>query len=145
PVHPFSRQVKYKAGYNFDNADIVPKTTQKSLTNYFIPLGHSLSYGIDTAVIRKNVPEGDPRNTPSYMTSFQFKAGQTVNFLEFSEAPGRRVPFSRAFASLLVANSSATWTTDYFFYPYLSRLRPDIPAEERSPHEVTTRLTYTLE
>jgi hypothetical protein len=136
--HPFLSQIQFArdnaiTGLNFDNSDIVPLDSSLSASNYFIPLGNSLTYGLTTQLIRRMGEDG--REDAFYRRDVEFRLGQSYNFRENRpEAAGQ--PFSRLFASLVSQGDRLTTSTDYFYYPYLTLGRP------RST--VSTSATYVL-
>lgn len=135
--HPFLSQIEYaKAnnayGYNFDNLDIVPvERSPNDTDNYFVPLGHSLAYGVTTQLIERRGRVDDP--TSSYFTPLEFSAGQAVNFREYGRTDPQ--PFTRLFATLRLNQEDRFITdTNYYYYPY-----------ESQRHQLTTSATYVLE
>lgn len=135
--HPFIKQMRFAqerslSGFNFDNNDIVPRDTSLSNANYFIPLGHSLTYGLSTQLIerRSRVDE----EWASYRRSLEFRTGQTVNFRELDKPEETRQPLSRLFASFITRSDRLETSTDYFYYPYLLLPR----------NQVSTSATYIL-
>ncbi len=138
--HPFIRQMDYArtksyTGLNFDDLDIVPRDSTLTTTNYFIPLGNSLTYGATTQLIRRR-GKIDALN-PTYDHPLEFRAGQTFDFRALNkDNGGSGHPFSRLFASLLTSANQLSTSTDYYYYPYL--------APDRSRNVVTTSATYVL-
>ena len=101
--HPFIQQIynNNQAGYNFDDNDITPLNTTQNASQYFTPLGHSLSYGLVSQwVRRKNAPA--PGGSPSYQTAIDFKASQVVNLRELTDPVDRNSPrpFARVVSEL---------------------------------------------
>jgi len=142
--HPFLRQIDYArtntpsfSGFNFDNYDIVPRDNSLNNTNYFIPLGNSLSYGFTTQLIRRR--GSDAVLTPSYQRAVELRSGQTFNFRELQKAPGARKPLSRFFAGLTLDFDRFSTGVDYFYQPYLPVTR------DQRRHILSTALTYTVE
>lgn len=143
PDHPFIDQVRYRSGYNFDNYDIVPFSTSPSLENYTIPLGHSLSYGLKTQVIRRR---GELKSlNPTYQTVAEFTAGQTFNILELERTEDERIPLSRFFSTLNLNFDRTMLGVQYYFYPYLERLLPNADPSQISPHEVSVSGRWIFE
>jgi hypothetical protein len=146
-AHPFMRQIErgndlnYK--YYFDNQDIVPYTRPPSLDNYFTPLGHSITYGLTTQLIRRqgDLPEGQ---VPSYEIFYELTAGQTIDFYQFSEVENERVPFSRFIATQTLSLNQLSWSSTYAYYPFVSRLVPAAINVSPSPHELNTNVKWTF-
>jgi len=138
--HPFLRQIEYAqekgfAGYNFDNYDIVPLDATKTYSNYFVPLGNSVTYGFTTQLVRRrgNVFV----DMPSYQRSVEFRTGQTYNFRELRKANPE--PFSRFFAGLGLGFDKWGSSTDYSYTPY-------VPFDDQHRrHTVSTSVSYTFE
>jgi hypothetical protein len=115
--HPFVRQIynNGQTGYNFDDNDITPLNTTQNATQYFNPLGHSLSYGLSSQWIHKKA-SSDSSGSPSYQTAADFKVGQVINFRELTNPvnPAQPHPFARLVAELHLAfnqwNSSTTYS-----------------------------------
>ncbi len=140
--HPFMKQIEYAktknfSGYNFDNHDIVPRDTSRTYSNYFIPIGHSLSYGFTTQVIRRRSKLDAP--WPSYGRTVEFKAGQTLNFREFRNPPEDRRPLSRFFSNLSLSFDKWSFGADYVYVPY----EPIDHNTDR--HVFSTNAQYTIE
>jgi LPS-assembly protein len=152
--HPFIRQIEYArqnqlTGFNFDNNDIVPFEGSKTYTNYYTPLGHSLSYGFTTQVIRRRGRAEDP--TAWYQRSFELRAGQTFDIREATkrdvEQGKQREPFSRFFSTLGFEFDRWSSYTDYVYVPYLP-VGPDlgVPGSlDQNRHVLATSFTYVLE
>lgn len=144
PDHPFLRQIDHRSGYNFDNSDIVPiDASKENLVNYFEPLGNSISYGLNTQVIRRIGAMDNP--SARYETALSVSAGQSLNFREFDRPSEERAPFSRFYALSTLSLDRLRWSLDYYYYPHLDVLLPGTPENERSPHWLSTRLTYIFE
>ncbi|MCC7442113.1 MAG: LPS-assembly protein LptD [Bdellovibrionales bacterium] len=144
PDHPFIDQVRYRNGYAFDNQDLVPFGRSPSLVNYFVPQGNSLTYALSTQLIRKRVYEG---LAPTYQPFVELRGGQTVDFLELEKAEDEQVPFSRFEAYLVLRLDRLTAASQYYYYPGLDRLldTPDNEVLDRSPHTVSSSLSYTID
>lgn len=145
PDHPFLRQIDHHSGYNFDNQDIVPLNTSRSLSNYFVPLGHSISYGLTTQLVGKYRTNHLDLDPPSYARAVDLSLGQTFNILELKNDSSQRIPFTRFYSSLFLYTKSFYSSTQYYYYPSLEKLLPNIAPEDRSPHEVNTSLGYILD
>jgi len=144
PKHPFLDQIKYandmgveSGGYNFDSYDLVPLDDPiKSTTVYYMPLGHSLSYGFVTQLIRRR---GNSNVLmPDYQRSVDLRAWQTFNLRELR--PGtRRQPFSKLYARLGVGFDQWNFNSDYSYTPY-------VPAnDQHRRHTISNSLTMILE
>lgn len=119
--HPFTQQMRFAqsnglSGYNFDNNDIVPLNPSYAYTNYFAPLGNSLTYGFTTQVIRKKKADSKLPG-PVYQQAFEFRANQTYNLR------GGDKPFSmfQSAATLTLTRLSAGAAYDYLPYVPISR------------------------
>lgn len=129
--HPFLQQIQYAqangiTGYNFDNYDIVPRNATGTATNYFPPLGSSMTAGLTSQLVRRRNPKSDPEH-PSYETFAEFKVGQIINLLETGPRdltnpdPDKQVNgeiFSRFFASFSLKLDHWSSSIDYKYYPY---------------------------
>ena len=136
-ANPFYKQIEYArtngfSGFNFDNNDIVPLDSSRTYTNYFVPIGHSIAYGVTSQLIRKK--HNITSLSDSYETSVELKTGQSFNFRELRNASGDRQPFSRLFADLGLTFNDFSSSTSYVYVPY-------IPAESR--HILSTSAVYT--
>ncbi len=119
--HPFVRQMQYAqennfTGYNFDNEDIVPITSTKTNSNYFVPQGNALAYGFSTQVIRRRSEVGS--TMPTYQRSVEVRAGQSFNFRELRQNPEDRQPLSRFFTNAIFKYDKWDALADYFYIPY---------------------------
>lgn len=142
PSHPFMTQIGKRDGYNFDNYDIVPISTSPSLVNYKMPLGHSISYGFVTQIIHRR---GSLKSQGAdYSTFAELTAGQTFNILELRQAPDKRVPLSRLYSTFNLNLEKISYYAQYNYYPYLDRLLPTVPEEARSPHQLSTGISYNF-
>ncbi|MGE0616775.1 MAG: LPS-assembly protein LptD [Bacteriovoracia bacterium] len=142
--HPFIQQIARRDGYKFDNNDIVPYGGNVSLVNYFTPLGNSLTYGFTTQWIRR---KGALNATdPSYQRIVEFRAGQTLDLVELDKPDeNKRIPFTRLETGLGLNFDRWTSSTQYNFYPFLSRLFPVTGGPSlQSPHEFSTHFSYSL-
>lgn len=140
--HPFLAQISHAQknninGYMFDNLDIVPVSYNQSNANYFIPIGHSLSYGVTTQWIRRR--GALDLASPVYQNSVELSAGQAINFLEISNPIDPENPhiFTRFFSTAIFNYDHFTSQTTYYYYP-------DVPAYP-SRHALSTSGTYILE
>lgn len=145
--HPFLSQIQYAedrgfTGYNFDNLDIVPiDSSPVTGTQYFVPLGNSLAYGLTTQLIERRGEVQDP--LASYATPVEFSLGQAINFREFQkfrrEDPSRArdpQPLTRFFSTLnLNLDDRLLSGTTYYYYPYISGIR----------HQISTSATYVID
>lgn len=138
--HPFIQQIATN-GYNFDNYDIVAYSRTPSLDNYFVPLGHSLSYGVTTQLIRRNGSLTEDV-IPSYQTYFELSVGQTLDLLQLDLPQGQGVPLTRFYADTWVSLDKLGWSAQYYYYPFLDRL---IANKITSPHEIATSFSYLFE
>ncbi len=146
--HPFVRQIynNSQTGYNFDDNDITPLSTTQNASQYFNPLGNSLSYGLASQWIRRRsapTPTGDP----SYQTSVDFKAGQVVNFRELTNPvnPANPHPFARFTSELHLEFDQ--WSSNVV-YSYLSDQVIDGPQVVNpnvvNLHQVSTSFGYVF-
>ncbi len=142
PNHPFINQIQYRSGYAFDNDDYAPLTTTKNLESYTVPQANSISYGLVTQWVRKSKAVG--LALPSYETVAELTAGQTMDFTELRKAPNERITLSRLYATALLRYERLGFSSNYYYYPYLSRLLPGVPANDRSPHELNASLSIAL-
>jgi len=143
--HPFIAQIgrNDRNGYNFDNRDIVPKTTPSSLINYFTPQGHSISYGVTSQLIRRRSPVETLWAT--YERSIEFDVAQTFNILELQNQPDDRVPLSRVSSRMELMFDHLVSATEYYYYPFLGRLLPAVHPRDRTPHEFSTSWKWIWE
>ncbi len=119
--HPFLDQINYArdnsfSGFNFDNNDIVPLDTSTDYNNYFVPIGHSLTYGLVTQLIRRKGPMKE--DAAGYQRTVEVSAGQTFNFRELRNRPEDRRPFSRFFAGLGLGFDDWNASVSYTYVPY---------------------------
>jgi LPS-assembly protein len=119
--HPFLRQISYAqtqgvGGFNFDNLDIVPVGTSRTYNNYFLPLGHSLAFGVSSQAIRRR--GRSDQASASYQRVFDFTASQTIDLRELGREPTDRQLFSRFQA--LTSLDFEVWRAsfDYSYFPY---------------------------
>jgi LPS-assembly protein len=138
--HPFSRQVDYAqkrkfSGFNFDSNDIIPYDASGSYSNYFIPLGRSLSYGFTTQLIRRK--GADTVADPAYQRTIELRAGQTYNFRELRQADPK--PLSRYFTGLNLSFDKFEATADYYYDPYA------VFGQSFSRHIFSGSATYVLD
>lgn len=136
--HPFLQQISYARsqgwqGYYFDNNDIVPRDATPSNLNYFVPLGHSVSYGASTQWIRR-IGREDAED-PYYLRQVEVNAGQTFNIREYQNNNSNPKPLSRLFTEVMLNFETFLSNTSYFYYPYVANPR----------HQVSTSLTYIIE
>ena len=144
--HPFLNQIKwgqqlnsnksFSYNYYFDNHDIVPITYTQNNANYFVPLGNSLAYGLTSQWIRRKQLQGELN--PQYKNTVEFKAGQAINFLEYSQPsqPRERRPLTRLFTSLNLNFDSFEMQTNYAYYA-------DLPSSYSfSRHAVNTTASF---
>ncbi len=145
--HDFLRQIDAHKGYNFDNQDIVPISVTKSTETYFVPLGHSLTYGVTSQWIRRRGAVDEPGAW--YEIFAELRAAQTMDIREITnednKAENELIPFSRYDMAGYLSLDQFKIAAQYFFYPYLGRLRPDIPAGDRSPHTLSMSSSFLLE
>lgn len=148
--HPFIDQIEKQrtksdgtlvgpiSSYVFDNNDFIPFNVTRNFQSFQIPLGNSLTYGFVTQVIRRNGHLA--QSSASYEKLFEFTATQNINFLQFSETPARRIPFSRLQSSMYLASGRWSWSTEY-------QLIPDIEKYQRpwaDAFTVNSGFSYTL-
>jgi LPS-assembly protein len=143
PNHPFLDQIENQSAYVFDTQDVIPLGRSLSLNNYFVPQGHSVSYGLKTSLIGRRGEQGGVQGR--YDQVLNFEGGQTLDLLELSEAEDERAIFSRFYSNLGLSLGSFQSNTQYFYYPSLERLLPDVPEDSRSPHEFQTGVSYVFE
>lgn len=144
PNHPFTEQIKYArrnnfTGYNFDNEDILPLDASLNNANYFVPQGHSITYGFTTQAIRKR--KADRLGLPGYDRPAEWSVGQSYNFRELKKdgVVEKKQPYSRIYSLLNINFDQFGAFFDYFYIPYQ-------PIEEgRSRHVYSTGFTWTLE
>lgn len=141
--HPFIKQIQYAnangfTGYNFDSYDIVPRDVSRAYsTSYFIPIGHSISYGFNTQLVRRRGAISS--ESPYYQRIVELRAGQTYNFRELHNEPGNQQPLSRLFGTLGVTFDKWSLGVDYQYIPY-------IPISDTSiRHIVSLSTSYTFE
>jgi hypothetical protein len=126
-THPFYQQIAHgKAlnlnGYYFDNEDFVPLNTNTQTQAYYIPLGHTLSYGVTSQLIRRIGRDGSP--APGYLKNVDFSAGQSLNILEYAKDDKSEArPFTRFFSSLSTEFGPFTTLSHYYYYPYYAGVR----------------------
>jgi len=136
PSHPFLQQIRYAqnnnfSGYNFDDRDIVPIDASRSYSNYFVPLGNSLSYGFTTQLLRRRGAQAV--EMPSYQKSIELQVSQTYNFRD------REEPYSQLSAALGVGYDKWGGTTNFTYTPYL-------PFDEiHRPYTVSSSVFYIIE
>lgn len=138
--HPFLQQFNarattpgYKTGYNFDNQDIVPIDANSNNLNYYIPLGHSLTYGLSTQWIRKRYAV-DGTGSGSYQTAWEITSGQAINFRDPSQ------PFTRLFTNWSFGYDKIGFSGSHLYYPYISAPKNAVSASvswlwERGIHQ----------
>lgn len=133
--HPFLRQIEYaqdtysSGGYNFDNYDIVPLGNSPSLTNYFVPLGHSIQYGLTTQLIRKLIDyEGA---NAKYKPAVELNLRQAYNIKEIRNSDPK--PLTRFFADLSTQFNKFSSMTEYTHDPYVE-----------NPHRLSTSATWSF-
>lgn len=142
PDHPFTRQMEFAkqnnfSGYNFDNEDITPIDASPSTSNYFAPVGHSVTYGFTTQLVRKRVPK-TITELPTYQRAVEWTTAQTYNIRELNKNASEQRPLSR-FVSLLTFNFDRfTSYFDYYYTPYQPM------DEETSRHVYSTGMNYTF-
>ncbi len=108
--HPFNQQLQ-TGGFQFDEFDIVPISNENQL--YFVPLGNSLSYRLGNKFILKSL------TLPyTYKKSVEVISGQSINFIEFRNPPGKGKPFSRFFTIATVDTLRVQGGAEYYYYPY---------------------------
>ncbi len=141
PRHPFLGQMDYArangfSGYSFDTQDVVPLQSSQTYSEYFTPLGHSLTYGFVSQLITR---EGRVDKTSAgYRTAVELNAKQTYNFKEI-ETGGNKRPFSRMTSNLIFSFDKWSSNTQYIFVPYVPR------SADQDPHILSTSLAYTFE
>ncbi len=111
--HPFNKQIR-TAGYQFDELDIVPITSDTQ--QYFVPLGNSIEYKVNNRFILKS---DDP--TPTYRKIVEVTSGQTFNFIELQKDSKDERPFSRFYTLLSVDMLRLSGTGSFYYYPYVKR------------------------
>ncbi len=145
--HPFIQQIDRLPGNNFDNNDIVPlSASQMSAgnSNYFYPLGNSLSYGLTTQLIRKEGEVGEDIVEPktNYRKIIELSLGQAYDFREnysptsFDKKPR---PISRAFAEVVTSWPKIETYTLGYWYPYISGTRYTVNHDIKYIHESAKR------
>jgi LPS-assembly protein len=115
-THPFVHQIsnpdRGRIEYAFDTQDIVPLDTGPQVTNAFTPLGHSLTYGLSSNLVRKEAfGNGD------YHRFFDVFVGQSFDIREYRKLPERRkpwAPFRLAMSGNHLNNVYASVKYDYF-------------------------------
>lgn len=161
PNHPFVNQINFAnenafSGFNFDNQDIVPLDARNAANNYFVPLGHSMTYGLTSRLVQRRpqrlirsqnqvtlspVSQEGPQTPvlPSYSNTLDFQAGQSFNFRELkkTEREDRR-PMSRVFGLLNANLGRTTSYVDYYYTPYLNT------GASTSRHVYSTGVQYSL-
>ncbi len=136
-ITPAAGQANRKAGYNFDDYDIVPKTYNQAGANYFTPLGHSLAYGFTTQWIRRKGEEGSLAS--SYQNIVEFSAGQALDFLALNDPTLPSGAFLTRFNAVFNVNLEKLQSlTTYYYYPIL-------PSGAGSRHTISTAATYILD
>tara|TARA_Y100000590_G_C15736751_1_gene1018788 strand:- start:1697 stop:3976 length:2280 start_codon:yes stop_codon:yes gene_type:complete len=147
PDHPFLDQIALGNGYNFDNRDLVPQGNTPSLINYFIPLGHSLSYGVLSQWIRKR--RDDSSRGYRYQRIWETEVSQALNILEFKKEQSVRVPLTRFEFRNDLTFDQLGWSTQYYYYPFLDRIPNTSTISSSvtnpSPHELSSQLTFFFE
>lgn len=147
PQHPFVDQIEFAnsqaySGFNFDNQDIVPVDARNASSNYFIPLGHSMTYGVSSRLIRKQAQlrrMDGLEDLPNYTNSVDFQAGQSFNFRELKKQnKEERRPMSRVFGLLTASQDRTSGYVDYYYTPYLNTVGPT------SRHVYSTGVQYSL-
>ncbi len=113
--HPFVKQIRNSqlngfSGMNFDSNDIIPINPTYSYTNYFAPLGNSLTSGFTTQLIRRRgrLDAGGA----SYQQMLELRANQTYNFSE----PKKPLSLFDSHGVLTLDKISAT--SNYYYLPY---------------------------
>ena len=143
--HPFLQQIAYAQsqsvpinGYNFDDHDIVPIDYQPRSANYFVPLGHSLAYGLTTQWVRRRENLGSSEG-PSYAPTIEFSAGQAINLLQIGKtnADGTSRTLTRFFSNLNLNFDRLKSATTYFYYTEYVASTPR--------HTVSTNLSWIIE
>jgi LPS-assembly protein len=143
PSHPFTDQISYAdgknfTGYQFDNEDIIPLDSNFTNANYFAPQGNAISYGINSALIQKQVYSATS-NRLTYDRAVDWNFGQSFNFREMSKNRENQRPLSRLFSNLNYGLSQFRGFVDYYYIPYM----PFTPGKT-SRHIVTTSFRYSL-
>ena len=140
-THPFMMQIQNAqqqgfTGYNFDDNDIVPYSYTQNGAQYFIPLGHSLAYGISSQWIRRKGADGV--ESPIYQNMIELTAGQAINFLEMTQPldPTDRHILNRFTSSLNFNFQKFTSQTTYYY-------NPDYDSSKRT--YFATSFSYILE
>jgi len=147
--HPFVQQVQRREGYQFDSEDIVPLNSAESFQNYFSPLGHSLTYGVTTQLVRR-IEEKPDSGVFQFRRAVELNINQTLDILEFQKSTDKRVPFSRLESNLLLEYEKWSSHSEYHYYPYLGKLvrrvtaRNNTVVADPSPHEFSTSFAYTF-
>jgi LPS-assembly protein len=136
PNHPFLQQIKNanthgKAGYNFDDYDIVPLDNSPLTSNYFIPLGNSLNMGITSQWIRRHGALDSPM--ARYVKYIDFSVGEAFNHRELEN--GNNQPFSRFFNTLDLNLGSFSYSHLYYYYPYIPFIK----------HALTSTINYAFD
>ncbi|MBI4924688.1 MAG: LPS-assembly protein LptD [Bdellovibrio sp.] len=140
--HPFLEQISHAqaqglSGYHFDSYDIVPIDSSQNYNTYFDPLGKSLTYAVNSQILRR---VGDINNlSPTYHKMIDFKAGQTINFREYRKTPDDRKPLSRFFSGLGFNYNQWTIGSEYYYLPYGNISLLD------SRHNFSLSVKYVLE
>ncbi len=142
PSHPFTEQIAYArdknfTGYNFDNEDILPLDASLNNANYFVPQGHSLSYGFTTQAIRKR--RYLLTGLPGYDRPAEWSVGQSFNFRELRKPDGQQQPLSRLYSLLTFNFDKFSAFLDYFYIPYQDT------SGNRSRHVYSTGFNWTLD
>lgn len=137
--HPFLRQIDYARrnsipNWYFDNSDIVPINQTQTYSNYFTPLGNSLTYGFTTQLIRRDSPLDveDWR----YHRALEWRASQSFNFNELDKE--KPEPLSRISTALLLDLAGFRSQLDYIYQPYVP------VAPDRRRHVLSANLTYVF-
>jgi hypothetical protein len=131
--HPFSQQIAKNTGYIFDNRDVIPISSSTSLTNYQDPLGHSLTYGFVSQLIRRN---GSLKSAlGSYETLVSFSANQNFNFLD------PNIPIQPLYSSLSFSVKDIAVSVSYIHNFFLERRFPTTFAT-MSPSQYIVNLNY---
>ena len=142
PNHPFTNQIAYAdqngfTGYQLDNRDIIPLDTNSTSSNYFAPEGNAVSYGMNTALIRKRAGGGE---SVSYDRALDWSVGQSLNFRQISNDSGPHRPLSRVFSNLTYGFDHFDGYLDYYYLPYL-----DIVSGHANRHQVGTSVRYRID
>lgn len=141
--HPFSKQLDFgtgnviggtESGRQLDDFDVVPYSF--NAPQYFIPIGHSLTYELGHSFILKSyetdnfsvIPKGretergmfktPPGDTPTYRRVAHLLLGQTVNFVELRKNGGDEKPLSRAYAIGGIELNRINNSNEIYYYPY---------------------------